>query len=104
MITTLGKILIRQHETQLFEDFFYSQNCMYMSDSILSELVQESLTYLIPDCLAPIYALCSVDYKLKLDEFEKKVLDYQYNKSDKKVTEAMIQDTLVMQKEILENS
>ena len=99
MVITLGKILIRNHETDLFEEFFYSQNCMYMSDAIVSTLVQESLTYLVPECCVPIFALCSADFRLKMDnDLEKKQMDYQSNKSDKQVSEMQLQDSLQLQK------
>ena len=89
-VVTLGKILIRNHETLLFEEFFFSQNCMYMSDGIVSALIQESLVYLVPDCCLPIFALCSADFKLCLEDFDKKLIDYQSNKSAKTVNEVQL--------------
>ena len=83
MVITLGKILIRNHETDLFKEFFYSQNCMYMSSTIVSSLVQDSLTYLVPECCIPIFALCSADYEFELADSDKKAIDYQSNKSSK---------------------
>lgn len=76
MVITLGKILIRNHESELFTEFFFSQNCMYMSDGIVSALIQESLTYLSPECCVPIFALCTVDFKLEFDDFLKRAIDY----------------------------
>ena len=90
MVITLGKILIRNHEVDLFRQFFFSQNCMYMSDAIVSQLIQESLTYLVPECCVPIYALCSADFVLSFDEFEKKQIDYQSLKSNKTITEVAL--------------
>ena len=86
MVITLGKILIRNHEFTLFNDFFQSQNCMYMSSQIVSALILESLAYLVPECCVPIFALCSSEFRLILDDNqEKKAIDYQGNKSDKTV-------------------
>lgn len=73
MVVTLGKILIRNHEIALFEQFFFSQNCMYMDDYIVSTLLQESVTYCVPECCVPIFALCSAEFNIKmLDDFDKK--------------------------------
>ena len=87
MIITLGQILIRNHEIELLKEFFYSQNCMYMSTPIVSSLIQECLTYLLPECIIPIYALCSADFSLNLQLMDKKAIDYQSNKSKKSVSE-----------------
>ena len=67
---------------------------MYMSDGIVSALVQESLTYLVPECCVPIFALCSADFKLLIDDLDKKLADYQSNKSTKTVNEVQLQDSL----------
>ena len=104
MVITLGKILIRNHEAARFTEFFFSQNCMYMSDAIVSQLIQECLTYLAPECCVPIFALCSADFKLLFDDFEKKAIDYQSNKSDKLVSEVQLQDSLLIQRVIVESS
>ena len=96
MVITLGKILIRNHEAASFSEFFFSQNCMYMSDAIVSQLLQECLTYLAPECCVPIFAFCSADFVLKFDDFEKKAIDYQSNKSNKKVSEMQLQESLTI--------
>jgi len=57
----------------------------------------------VPECLVPIYALCSADYELKLADFSKKVIDYQSNRSSKAVTELMIQNTLMMARAVFES-
>lgn len=68
---------------------------MFMSDQIVSDLVQECLIYLAPRCLVPIYALCTSDYSLlNMEEFEKKAIDYQSNQSSATVSESDIQDAL----------
>ena len=91
MVITLGKILIRNHKVALFKEFFLSQNCMFMNSAIVSTLIIESLTYLVPECCVPIFALCSSEFNLLLDDNqEKKVIDYQSNKSDMTVNEMEI--------------
>ena len=57
MVTTLGVILIRNHEIAKFKEFFFSQNCQYMTNKIVSAFLHECFQYLMPECAAPIYAL-----------------------------------------------
>ena len=44
---------------QSYPQFFHSQNRMYMTEEIVSALIQESLTYLVPECCVPIFAVLS---------------------------------------------
>ena len=32
MVIKFGKVLIRNHEIDLFKEFFFSQNCLFMND------------------------------------------------------------------------
>ena len=64
MIKTLGKTLIQNHELDMFNTFFFSQNCLYMDDEIITELLGCALQYYVPEFLVPIYALCDSNYKL----------------------------------------
>ena len=96
MVICLGKILIRNHEVALFEQFFFSQNCMYMSNVIVSALVHESWTFLVPECLVPIFALCTSDFGIVRDDYEKKVIEYASLKSSKTINVMQVQDTLMI--------
>ena len=88
MVTTFGKILIRNHETEKFKAFFMSQNCQYMTNGIVAEFLRECVQYLSPECAVPIYATYSSihgDFK-----WNTTLKSYTLCESDVKVSEQQI--------------
>ena len=63
MVICVGEALIENHEIDKFKDFFYSQNCLYMTSKIVTALLSCCLQYMIPECLVPIYALCNNQFE-----------------------------------------
>ena len=86
MVIKFGTVLIRNHEVDLFKDFFFSQNCLYMNDQIITSLLDECFDYLVADCAVPIFALCSASYKYTATK-DKLLHEYYSCDSDKKVSE-----------------
>ena len=99
MVIKFGQLLIRNHEIDWFKEFFFSQNCLYMDDRIITSLLEECFNYLVPECTVPIFAFCSAHYNfIQSAESQKIVHEYFSCDSDAKVTESQIQDALILQK------
>lgn len=89
MVIKFGQILIRNHEIDLFKEFFFSQNCLYMDDEIVTSLLEECFNYLVPECTVPIFAFCSARYTFRQStDSQKLVHEYFSCESSARVTDS----------------
>ena len=65
MIIALGQTLIANHELEKFNSFFFSQNSLFMSDDIVTDLLGCAFQHLVPEFTVPIYALCNSKFAFK---------------------------------------
>jgi len=106
MVTQLGISLIKSQEFDLFESFFYSQASLFITNEIIFKFLEACCKYLVPKCFVPIFALCAGVYKSGGPDQEFKSLQtiqYALIESDHQVSEQEIQDTLGIQKALIES-
>ena len=63
LILYLGKILIRNHEADLFEQFFFSIRTFFCHQDMVTQFTKECLAHFSPECLVPIFVLCNEDFR-----------------------------------------
>ena len=92
MITLLGKSLIRNHEHELFKQFFISIRFKIDSESV-QKFVIECLENYAVECLLPIFALCGQNFTIQADLLKSSSKVVRIKDCDTKVTLEQINST-----------
>ena len=92
MVICIGEVLIHNHEIEKFSQFFYSQSSLFMTDHIVTALLNNCFQYMLPECALPIFVRCGNQY-----DYLEKSKQFTSFESKEKVSEQQIYSTKRLQ-------